>query len=74
MERHGLAEDVLAFVETVCAEIDKAHAGERAEMARLQFERLVEVGKRYRDRDGCLCVAWSVPPSRIEDEIIFLHS
>ncbi len=34
----------------------------------------IEVGKRYRDRDGCLCVAWSVPPSRIEDEIIFLHS
>jgi hypothetical protein len=34
----------------------------------------VEVGKRYRDRDGCLCVAWSVPPSRIEDEIFFLHS
>lgn len=34
---------------------------------------LIEVGKRYRDRDGRLRVAWLVPPSRVEEEILFIH-
>lgn len=34
---------------------------------------LVEVGQRYRGQDGKLCVAWTVPFSKIKNEIVYLE-